>query len=139
MRWSKFSFEPGARFFGMIVKRSQSASIGYFPGFVDDVNALGPTSVSQVCRFVHVIHADGQREMKALDEIVGDGDALSERLRLGIANSFVHVAFHLPFVLRMRFANINGQEVRLRFVIVIEIDEVAYLAAEGRSGIAAED
>jgi hypothetical protein len=139
MRWSKFSFQPGACFFGMIVKRSQSASIGYFPGFLDDVNALGPTSVSQVCRFVHVIHADGQREMKALDEIVGDGDALSERLRLGIANAFVHVAFHLPFVLRMRFANINGQEVRLRFVIVIEIDEVAYLAAEGRSGIAAED
>jgi hypothetical protein len=39
----------------------------------------------------------------------------------------------------MRFANINGQEIRLGFVIVIEIDEVAYLAAEGRSGIAPED
>ena len=39
----------------------------------------------------------------------------------------------------MRFTNINGQEIRLRFVIVIKIDKVTYLAAEGRSGIAAED
>ncbi len=88
---------------------------------------------------MHVVHANGQIEMEALDEIIGNGDALRERLRLTIANAFVHIAFHLPFVLRMRFANINSQEVRLGFVIVIEIDEVAYLATEGRSGIAAED
>jgi hypothetical protein len=139
MRWSKFLFQPGARFFGMIVKGTESASIGDFPGFIDDVNALGPSSVGEVCRFAHVIHANGQREVEALDKIVGDGHALSERLRLRIANAFVHIAFHLPFILGMRFANINGQEIRLSFVIVIDIDKVAYLAAEGRSGIAAED
>jgi hypothetical protein len=38
----------------------------------------------------------------------------------------------------MRFANVNGQKIRLGFVIVVEIDEVAYLAAEWRSGVAAK-
>src|SRR6202161_4304128 len=55
--------------------------------------------------------------------------ALRQRLRLGVANAFVHISFHLPFVLRMRFAYINCQKVRLSLVIVIEIAEVAYLAA----------
>jgi hypothetical protein len=77
--------------------------------------------------------------MEALDEIVGDGHALRQSLRLRIANVFVHIAFHLPFVLRMRFANVNGQKISASFVIVVEIYEVAYLAAEGRSGVAAED
>ena len=88
---------------------------------------------------MHVVHANGQREVEALDEIVDDGEALGERPRLRIADAFIHVAFHLPFVLRMRFANINGQEIRLSFVVVVKIYEVAYLAAEGWSGIAAED
>jgi hypothetical protein len=39
----------------------------------------------------------------------------------------------------MRFANVNGQKISASFVIVVEIYEVAYLAAEGRSGVAAED
>ena len=88
---------------------------------------------------MHVIHAKWQREMEALDEIVGDGNALRQSLRLRIANVFVHVAFHLPFVLRMRFADVNGQKIRPSFVIVIEIYEVAYLAAKGRSGVAAKN
>jgi hypothetical protein len=77
--------------------------------------------------------------MEALDEIVGDGDALRQSLRLRIANVFVHIAFHLPFVLRMGFAYVNGQKIRASLVIVVEIYEVAYLAAKGRSGVAAKD
>ncbi len=123
----------------MIIKRTQPAAVSDFSGLVDDVNAFRPTSVGEVCRFVHVVHADGQRKMEALDEIVGDGNALRQSLRLRIANVFIHIAFHLPFVLRMRFANINGQEIRLGFVIVIKIDEITYLAAKRRSGITAED
>jgi hypothetical protein len=39
----------------------------------------------------------------------------------------------------MGFAYIDGQKVRLRFVIVVEIYEVAYLAPEWRSGVASEN
>ena len=39
----------------------------------------------------------------------------------------------------MSFADIDGEEVGTVLVIVIERDEVAYLAAEGRSGVASKD
>ena len=39
----------------------------------------------------------------------------------------------------MGFADVNGQKIRASFVVVIKIYEVAYLAAEGRSGVAAKD
>jgi hypothetical protein len=123
----------------MVIKRPQAAAVDDFPRLINDVYTLGPASVGEVGGFVHVVNAKGQREMEALDEIVGDGDALRQSLRLWVANIFVHIAFHLPFVLRMRFADVNGQKIRASFVIVVEIYEVAYLAAEGRSGIAAKN
>jgi hypothetical protein len=39
----------------------------------------------------------------------------------------------------MGFADVNGQKIRASLVIVVEIYEVAYLAAKGRSGVAAEN
>jgi len=123
----------------MVIEWSQPAAVNDFPRLIDDVNTLGPASIGEVGGFVHVVHAEGQWKMEALDEIVGDGDALRQSLRLRIANVFVHIAFHLPFVLRMRFADVNGQKIRASFVIVVKIYEVAYLAAEGRSGVTAKD
>ena len=76
--------------------------------------------------------------MEALDEVVGDGDSLREGVRLGVADALIHVGFHLPFIERMSFADIDGEEVGAVLVIVIESDEVAYLAAEGRSGVTSE-
>ena len=58
---------------------------------------------------------------------------------LRVAHALIHVRLHLPFIQRVRFANINRQKIRAILVIVVEIDEVAYLAAKRRSGIAAED
>ena len=123
----------------MVIKRPQPAAVDDFPRLIDDVNTLGPASVGKVGGFVHVVHAEGQREMEAPDEVVGNGNALHQSLRLRVANVFVHIAFHLPFVLRMGFADVNGQKIRAGFVIVIKIYEVAYLAAKGRSGVAAKD
>jgi hypothetical protein len=123
----------------MVIKGSQPAAVDDFPRLINDVDTLGPASVGEIGGFVHVVHAQGQGEMEALDEIVGNGDALRQSLRLRIANVFVHIAFHLPFVLRMRFADVNGQKIHASLVIVVKIYEVAYLAAKGRSGIAAKN
>ena len=136
---SESFFQPGAGFLRMVIKWPQPAAVNDFPRLIDNVDTLGPAPVGEVGGFVHVVHAEGQREMEALDEIVGDGHALGQSLRLRVANVFVHIAFHLPFVLRMRFADVNGQKIRASFVIVVKIYEVAYLAAKGRSGVAAED
>jgi hypothetical protein len=87
----------------------------------------------------HRIHAQRQRKFEALGEIVGDGEALAERFRLRVTDILVNVALLLPFVLRMRFADVDGEKIGAVFVIVVELDEVNYLAAERRSGVAAED
>ena len=123
----------------MIIERPQAAAVNDFPRLIDDVNTLGPAPVGEVGGFVHVVYAQGQGEMEALDEIVGDSNTLRQSLRLRIANVFVHIAFHLPFVLRMCFADVNGQKIRPSFVVIVEIYEVAYLATEGRSGVAAKN
>jgi len=77
--------------------------------------------------------------VEALSEVVGNRDSLSERFRLRIADAFVQVFLHLPLVERVRLPNVHGQEVGAILVIIIELDEVNYLAAEWRSGVAAEN
>jgi hypothetical protein len=135
----KSFFKPRTRFRRMVVKGSKSATVHNHSRFIDDVDALWPGAVCQIRRLLHVIHADRQGEVESLDKIVGDGYALGEGVRLRIANAFVHIAFHLPFVLRMRFANVDGQKVRLSFVIVVKTYEVTYLAPERRSGVTSEN
>ncbi len=39
----------------------------------------------------------------------------------------------------MRFANIDGEEIRPVFIVVIDVDEISNLAAEWRSSVAAEN
>ena len=75
----------------------------------------------------------------ALDEIVGDGDALLKSFRLRIADVFFHVGLHLPLIGGVRFAHIDGQEVRMIFIVFIDLNDVANVAAKGRSSVAAEN
>ena len=123
----------------MIVEWAQAPAINDFPGFVNNVEAFRPCCVGVIGNVVHVVHGKRQGKVKTLDEVVGDGDSLHEGVRLGVADVLIHVGLHLPFIERMRLANIDGEEVGAVLVIVIERDEVAYLAAEGRSGVASED
>ncbi len=123
----------------MIVEGAEPAAISDFPRFIDDVDALGPPSIREICGIAHVVDAKRKREVEPPREIVGDGYALRQRLRLRVANTLVHVGLHLPFVLRVRLADVNGQKLGAVFVIVVEIYEVAYLAAERRSGVTSEN
>jgi hypothetical protein len=123
----------------MIVERAQASAIRDFPGFINDVEAFRPCCIGVIGNVVHVVDSERQWEMKTLNEIVGDGDSLREGVRLGVADVLIHVGLHLPFIERMSFADIDGEEVGTVLVIVIERDEVAYLAAEGWSGVASKD
>lgn len=122
----------------MIVERAQASAIYDFSGLIDDVEAFRPCRIGVIGNVVHVVHGKGQGKMEALDEVVGDGDSLREGVRLGVADALIDVGFHLPFIEGMSFADIDGEEVGAVLVIVIERDEVAYLAAEGRSGVTSE-
>jgi len=133
------SGQPGTDFVGIIVERTDAAAISDAAGFVDDVEALGPGGISGFGRVVDVVDAEGDGVFEPLDEIVGNGDALAERLRLGVADVVLHVGFHLPFVRGMSFANVNSEEIGVIFVVVVNLHHVTDVAAEGRSSVAAED
>lgn len=123
----------------MIVERAQASAINDFPGFVNNVEAFRPCCIGVIGNVVHVVHGKRHGKMETLDEVVGDGDSLREGVRLSVADVLIHVGLHLPFIERMSLADIDGEEIGAVLVIVIERDEVAYLAAEGRSGVASED
>ena len=106
--------------------------------FVDDVNALRPRGVGVVGSVAHVIDPEGQRKLESFGEIIRDGHALFQRFWLHITDVIRHVGFHLPFVGGMRFAHVNGQEIGVIFVVVINLNDVANLAAERWSGETAE-
>ena len=45
----------------------------------------------------------------------------------------------MPFIGRVRFANVDGQKIGVIFIVVIDLNNVANLATEGRSSEAAKD
>jgi len=131
--------EPSANFLWIVVEWAHAAAIGDASGFIDDVETFGPGGVGVVGGVGHVVDTEGQWEIEALGEIVGDGEALLERLGLSVTDVFLEVGFHLPFVGGMGFAHVDGQKIGVLFVIVEDLNEVANLATERRSSKAAED
>jgi hypothetical protein len=131
--------EPGADFVGIVVERAHSAAIGDAAGFVDHVEPFGPGGVGVIGGVVDVVDAEGDGIVEAFGEVVGDGYALSECFRLGVANVVFHVGLHLPLVGGMGFAHVDGQEVGVILIVVVNLHHVTDVAAEGRSSEAAED
>lgn len=123
----------------MVIERPQSAAIHNFPRLIDDVDSFRPAAIRVIGGIVHRVYRDGNRIMEALHEIVGDGDALRKRSRLHIANILIDIRLHLPFILRMCFANVHGQKIGAVFILAVNLDEISNLAAEGRSSVAAEN
>jgi hypothetical protein len=130
--------QPRSCFCRMIVERPDSAAIRDLSLLINNVDALGPRRIRVIRDVVHIIHAERNREMKTLDEVVRNCHALLRSMRLRVADILILVGLHLPFVERMRFANINGQEIRAILVLVVQSDEVTYLAAKRRSCVAAK-
>ena len=131
--------EPGADFVGVVIERAHAAAVSNVAGFVDDVEAFGPCRVGVVRGVVDVIDAESDGIVKALDEIVCDGDALREGFWLGVTHVVLHVGLHLPLVGWVRFTDINSQKVGVILVIVVNLHHVTDVATEGRSSVAAED
>jgi hypothetical protein len=121
------------------MKRPHSATVRDATRFIDDVEALWPGGVGVVGGVVDVVDPKSYGVVESLDEIVRDGNALSESFRLGVADVILHVGLHLPLVGRVGFAYINGQKIGVIFVVVVNLHHVTDVAAERRSSIAAED
>ena len=135
---AKAACQPSARFFGIVVKRAHAAAIGDVTRLVDDIEPLGPSGVREISGITDFVDTERQGIAEALDKVVGDCEALLKILWLGVANMILNVGFHLPFVGRMRFPDVNCQEIGVIFVVVVNFDHVADVAAKGRSSEAAE-
>jgi len=133
--------EPFADFGGIVIEGTHTAAVGDASALVNHVEAFGPRRVGEVGGVAHVVDSEGQIKFEALDEIVGDDDALRECLRLGVADVIFifQIRFHLPFIGGMGFAHVDGQEIRVVFVVFIKLNDVADLATKGRSSKTAED
>ena len=123
----------------MIIERTQAAAVNDLSRPVNDVDSLWPRSVGVIGRVIHRVDGDGNWKMEARHKIVGDGYSLGERGGLRVANVLGDVRLHLPFVLRMRFADVDSQKIGAVFVLVVNLDEISNLAAERRSSIAPEN
>ncbi len=125
--------QPFAGFFRLVIEWTHAAAVRDMATLVDDVNAFRPRGVRVVRGVAHVVDAEGQGKFESLDEIIRDNYPLFQRFRLRIANVVLQIGFHLPFIRGMRFANVHGQKIGALLVVVVNLDDVANLAAERRS------
>lgn len=123
----------------MIIERAEPSAVNDPSLLVDYVNPLRPGSVGSVGSVVHGVYRKRNRKFEARHEIIGDCDALWECGRLRVANVLFYIRSHLPFVLRMSFANINGEEIRTVLVLIVDLNEISDLAAKRRSSVAAKN
>jgi len=131
--------EPGADLLWIVAERAHAAAVGDAGRFVNDVKALGPGGVGVVGSVGHVVDAERERKLETFGEIITNGEALLESRGLGVADVFLEVGLHLPFVGGVRFTNIDSQKIGVLLVIVEDLDDVADLATEGRSSKTTED
>jgi hypothetical protein len=133
--------EPVADFFGMVFEGAVAAFVNDAASLINNVEALGPCGVSVVRGVAHFVDAKRNGILEALGEIVGYGDALLESFGLRVANVVLvfFVGFHLPLVERVGFTDINSEKIGAVFIVVIDLRNVANLAAKGWSSETAED
>ncbi len=133
--------EPGANFLGIVLERAIAALVGNLAVFIDDVEPLRPRGVGVVGSVGHFIDTERHRILEALGEIIGNGHAVVEILGLHVANVVLifSIGFHAPLVEGMSFANVDGEEIDVILVVVIELNDVANLAAKRRSSETAKD
>ena len=105
----------------------------------DQVEPVGPAAVGERDRVVDVVEQHRDACPQAHDAGVRGGGALVERGRIGERDLVAPVVGEHPAVLRVRLADVDDEERDLVAVAVVELLQLAQLAAEGRSGVRAED
>ena len=130
--------QPFASFSRFVIERPDAAAVGDVATLIDDVDAFGPRSVRVIRGIAHVVDSEGQGKFESLREIIRDDHTLLKRFWLGVTNVILQIGFHLPFVGGMCFANVNGQKIGVILVVLIDLNDVADLAAKGRSSETAE-
>ena len=131
--------EPFASFLRLVVEWTDPTAVSDAAALINDVNSLRPRGIGVIGGVAHVIDSEGQSEVESFDEIIRNRHALLECFRLRVTNVVFEIRFHLPLVGGMRFANVNRQEISAFLVILINLNDVAHLAAKRWSSKTPED
>ena len=105
----------------------------------DQVEPVGPAAVGGGDRVVDVVEQDRDPRREAHRARVGGRRPLVERDRIDDRDLLAPVVGEHPAVLGVRLADVDDEERDLVTVAVVELLQLAQLAAEGRSGVRAED
>ena len=105
----------------------------------DQVEPVGPAAVGERDRIVDVVQQDRDPRPQAHRARTGRLGSLVERGRIDDGDLLAPVVGEHPAVFRMRFADVDDEERDLVAVAVVKLLQLAQLAAEGRSGVRAED
>jgi len=126
----------------VVIERPHSAAVRDVATLINDVKTLRPSSVGIIGGVAHVVRC--RRAGENLNLFV-KSFAMIKRcssvfgLRVSRRHPFLEIGFHLPLVGGMRFADVDSQKIGVLFIVVVNLDHVAYLATERRSSKAAEN
>src|SRR5688572_12828938 len=106
---------------------------------VDDVYPVRPARIRFLHGVVHTVEYDGNLQREVGGTLMGDLLSLLDRFGRRNNHALPLVLRHLPPVARVRLADVNYPEVRLRPMPFVHRVQRSARGAEGRSGIATED
>ena len=109
------------------------------PVAADQVEPVGPAAVGERDLVVDVVEQDRDACLQAHRARSGRLCSLLERRRIDEGDLLAPVVGEHPAVLRVRLADVDDEERDLVAVAVVKLLQLAQLAAEGRSGVRAED
>lgn len=119
--------------------RPGSAFEGNTPLLVDHVQAVWPAGIRFLCCVFDVVEQCRDFDLEPTHTGVGHGLALGVGLRVGVNDALPLVDGELPAIARMRFLDVDDEELGAIFVLAVEIVEGGNLPPERRSSVAAED
>jgi len=120
-------------------ERAWTALINYAPGFIEQVNAIGPATVSLLGTVVEAVDKGRKFDAKLAYAHARNLFALSQVLWTGKNDFIANVTLHLPNIAGMRFQNVHGVELHALTIFVVKLIERGNLPAKWRSRATAED
>jgi hypothetical protein len=136
---SRHSREGRGQVVGLEAERAGLAFVGDFSLPVDQIKAVGPSSVGLLGGVAELIKDGGKLYTEFPHAGSGNKRAFLLIPRTGENDLLFDVALHLPDVAGVRFGDVDDQEGDAALVLLVELVEGGSLPSEGGSGVAAED
>jgi hypothetical protein len=120
-------------------KRTRPAAVRHPPVASDQVEPIRKRVVLAVGRIFHVVNQSRDRQLKFERADRRDFASRLEGLWLFEQNPFTFIGFNLPFVNRVRFSDVDDEELDSISEASMELFQVPSLGTERGSGVAVED